>query len=52
MTAPAGIAKATSGLLAQIPYFAGLDSLSTLTEIGRTVRRRAFCRGRDHPYRG
>lgn len=44
MTAPAGIAKAPSGLLAQIPYFVGLGS-STLTEIGRTVRRRAFAAG-------
>jgi CRP/FNR family transcriptional regulator len=44
VTAPAGIAKAPSGLLARIPYFAGLDS-STLTEIGRTVRRRAFAAG-------
>src|SRR6185503_7235330 len=31
-------------LLAQIPYFAGLDS-PTLTEIGRVVRRRALAAG-------
>jgi CRP/FNR family transcriptional regulator len=40
----AGAAPARSNLLAQIPYFAGLDS-SALTEIGRVVRRRTFAAG-------
>ncbi|HEY6024004.1 MAG TPA: Crp/Fnr family transcriptional regulator [Pseudolabrys sp.] len=44
MTARAGIAILPDRLLAQIPYFAGLDS-GTLLEIGRTVRRRNLVAG-------
>lgn len=44
MTAPAGITKPRGGLLARIPYFAGLDP-PTLAEIGRVVRRRTFAAG-------
>jgi CRP-like cAMP-binding protein len=44
VTARAGIATLPDTLLAQIPYFAGLDS-RTLVEIGRTVRRRTLAAG-------
>ena len=44
MIARAGTALVRDNLLAQIPYFAGLDS-PTLTEIGRVVRRRTFAAG-------
>lgn len=44
MIARAGTATLPGTLLAQIPYFAGLDS-RTLIEIGRAVRRRTLAAG-------
>jgi CRP-like cAMP-binding protein len=44
VTARAGIATLPGNLLAQIPYFAGLDS-RTFGEIGRAVRRRTLVPG-------
>ena len=44
MVVRAGTATLPSNLLAQIPYFAGLDS-RTLFEIGRAVRRRTLAAG-------
>jgi CRP-like cAMP-binding protein len=44
VAARAGIATLPSNLLAQIPYFAGLDS-RTFVEIGRAVRRRTLVAG-------
>lgn len=44
MIARAGITTLPGNLLAQIPYFAGLDS-RTLTEIGRTLPRRTLAAG-------
>ncbi len=44
MIARAGTALLPGNLMAQIPYFAGLDS-RTLVEIGRAVRRRTLAAG-------
>lgn len=44
MIARSGTATLPNNLLAQIPYFAGLDS-RTLIEIGRAVRRRTLAAG-------